>query len=151
MNKLVSNTKHAIFAVTVTILAAIILGSGIMPSSYDPVFALKQEGTGSPPPPPPDCSIYTEDGHKIFVPCPSKASPLGSNTADDNSILSKDGNIVAEPLQTSPPSSSSSTSNDLEQDDTSSEKENSLRSNLPTPPECPNQGPIPPDCTMKPY
>jgi hypothetical protein len=149
MNKPLSNTKQTIFAVAVTIIAAIILGSG-SPSSYNLVFALKQEGTGSPSPPPPDCSIYTEDGRKIFVPCPSKAIPLESNTAGDNSIVSKEGNIVAESLQTSPPSSSSN-SNDPAQEDTSSEKENSLRANSPTPPECPKQGPIPPDCTMKPY
>lgn len=149
MNKPLSNTKQAIFAVAVTIIAVIILGSG-SPSSYNPVFALKQEGTGSPPPPPPDCSIYTEDGRKIFVPCPSIGSPLESNTAGDNTILSKQGDIVAEPLQTSPPSSSSN-SNDPAQEDTLSEKENSLRPNSPTPPECPKQGPIPPDCTVKPY
>jgi hypothetical protein len=149
MNKPHSNIKQAIFSVTIVIFAAIIMESSL-PVSYSLVFALKQEGTGPPPPPPPDCSIYTEDGRKIFVPCPSKASPLESNTADDNPLLSKDGNIAAEPLQTSPPSPSSSNSDALEQKDTSSENENSLRSNSPTPPECPKQGPIPPDCTMKP-
>ena len=149
MNIPLSNTKQTVFAATVTIIAAMILGSRT-PSSYNPVIALKQEGTGSPPPPPPDCSIYTEDGRKIFVPCPSKSSPPESNTADNNSILSKEGNIVTEPLQTSPPSSSSN-SNDPAQEDTSSGRENSLRANSPTPPECPKQGPIPPDCTMKPY
>ncbi len=149
MNIPLSNTKQAIFAVTVTIIAAMILGSTI-PSSFNPIFAVTQEGTGPPPPPPPDCSIYTEDGRKIFVPCPSKSSPLESNTANDNSILSKEGNIVTEPLQTSPPSSSSN-SNDPAQKDTSAGGKNSLRANSPTPPECPKQGPIPPDCTMKPY
>ena len=48
-------------------------------------------------------------------------------------------------------SSSPSNSDNQGQKDESDEKENSLRANSPTPPECPKQGPIPPNCTIKPY
>lgn len=97
------NLHQVVFAVSLIIITATILNGALTASSIQIVVA-EQKGRGNPTPAPePDCSIYTLDGRKIFVPCPTTPPPA-VDTTKTKSLLSNNAGIADEPLQTSPSS-----------------------------------------------
>lgn len=68
---------------------------------------------------------------------------------NDNTGTSNNAEILTQSENPSPTSSSLSSETSSPEQTTSFSKKGNDQ-NSPTPPECPKQGPIPPDCTMKP-
>ncbi len=84
-------------------------------------------------------NVPQNDGVLVEPKTPSK----GNNAA---TTPNNDGVLEQTPLS----SSSLSNSDNLGQVNDATKKGNSLNDNSPTPPACPKEGPIPPDCTLKP-
>lgn len=73
-----------------------------------------------------------------------------TSDGNDNTDNSNNTEILTQSENHSPPSSSSLSSETSNSEQTTSFSKKGNGQNSPTPPDCPKQGPILPDCTMKP-
>lgn len=108
------------------------------------------------------CETCIDNGDGTYSNCKIKDGPVASKTPTKppkgsiNDNLNKDLTTSGKVLEKTPESHSSNTlsqSDNLDKTTGLSKKgsgSGTLNDNSPTPPACPDKGPIPPNCTMKP-
>jgi len=104
------NLLQTVFAISLIITTTIL--NGMMTADDTQIAVAEQQGK-PPPHPEPDCSIHTDDGRIIYVPC--NPAPPVVDTTKTKSSLSNDGGIDKGAIQKIP--SSSFTTNSLQSTD----------------------------------
>ncbi len=103
------NLYSTVFAVSLIIITTTIL-NGVLTATNNIQIAVAEQQGKPPPHPEPDCSIHTDDGRIIYVPC--NPAPPVVDTTKTKSSLSNDGGIDKGVIQKIP--SSSLTTNSIQ-------------------------------------
>ena len=103
--------QPAVFAVSLMIITTTIL-NGVLTADNTQIAVAEQQGK-PPPHPEPDCSIHTDDGRIIYVPC-NPSPPVVDTTKTKSSLSNDGGGIDKGSIQKIP--SSSLTTNSIQDD-----------------------------------
>jgi hypothetical protein len=106
------NLHPAVFAVSLIIITTTIL-NGVLAATNNIQIAVAEQQGKPPPHPEPDCSIHTDDGRIIYVPC-NPAPPVVDTTKTKSSLSNDGGGIDKGTIQKIP--SSSLTTNSIQDD-----------------------------------
>ena len=104
------NLHPAVFAVSLIIITTTIL-NGVLAATNNIQIAVAEQQGKPPPHPEPDCSIHTDDGRIIYVPC-NPAPPVVDTTKTKSSLSNDGGGIDKGTIQKIP--SSSLTTNSIQ-------------------------------------